>query len=312
MQHIAFQTDDIFRMQGRSKREGLSLLPVPGSYYGDLKKEGYDPALVRRLEENGVMIDTAGGGRFLHADTQPMAGGLGNDTMYGQDGAETYVFSRGDGIDALDDNGWDDTDVLAIHDYSPDEVTLGNMVLGSDGLVLSFAGTADQITIWNTLGNNRNDKVEQFKFDDGTLWTPADINARLISGTGGGDALTGGVFGDHIEGGAGNDTLDGQGGPDLLKGGTGDDLLWGGLGDDTLVFKTGAGNDTVQVFSAGPGSDDVLDVGVLGYLDLASVLADTVQNGTDAVITPLPLGGDSITLVGVDKATLYQDDFIFV
>lgn len=71
----------------------------------------------------------------------------------------------------------------------------------------------------------------------------------------------------------------------------------------------GEGNDMVQDFAAGPGSEDVLDVSGLGYLDLASVLADTVQDGADALIQTS--GGENITLVGVDQATLHQDDFIF-
>jgi 4-hydroxyphenylpyruvate dioxygenase len=74
VQHIAFVTDDIFEMLERARDRGLALLPAPSAYYGDLKNEGYDPALVDRLQRYGVMMDTLGGGRFLHAYTKPMAG----------------------------------------------------------------------------------------------------------------------------------------------------------------------------------------------------------------------------------------------
>jgi 4-hydroxyphenylpyruvate dioxygenase len=74
VQHIAFRTNDIFRMLDRCRQQGLPLLPVPEAYYRDLVKEGYDPALVDRLKDNGVMMDTVGGGRFLHAYTRPFAG----------------------------------------------------------------------------------------------------------------------------------------------------------------------------------------------------------------------------------------------
>jgi 4-hydroxyphenylpyruvate dioxygenase len=74
VQHIAFLTDDIFEVLDRARGRGLALLPAPSAYYGDLEKEGYDPALVDRLQRDGVMMDTLGGGRFLHAYTKPMAG----------------------------------------------------------------------------------------------------------------------------------------------------------------------------------------------------------------------------------------------
>lgn len=155
----------------------------------------------------------------------------------------------------------------------------------------------DQPQSTDTLSNIEN--VEGSQYADAIS---GDIGDNRLSGLSGDDALNGGAGNDILDGGAGNDTLDG---------GTGDDSLSGGLGDDTFVFTTGDGNDTVQDFTAGPVSEDALDISGLGYLDLASVLADTVQYGADTVITPLPQGGDSITLVGVDKAALHQDDFIF-
>ncbi len=59
---------------------------------------------------------------FWSADT--LAGGLGDDSLSGLDGSDTYVFTRGDGKDTIEDNGSGDTDVLLIHDYVPDDVTV--------------------------------------------------------------------------------------------------------------------------------------------------------------------------------------------
>lgn len=76
VQHIALRTEDIFHTVTVTKQMGLSFLQVPASYYADLRAEGYDPALVDRLEASGLMMDTIGGGRFLHAYTLPLAGGI--------------------------------------------------------------------------------------------------------------------------------------------------------------------------------------------------------------------------------------------
>ena len=39
-------------------------------------------------------------------------GGLGDDTLSGKDGSDVYVFNRGDGVDSIEDGGFDDTDRL--------------------------------------------------------------------------------------------------------------------------------------------------------------------------------------------------------
>ncbi len=104
------------------------------------------------------------------------------------------------------------------------------------------------------------------------------------------------------------DTLYGGSGDDVLNGGSGNDVLTGGLGSDTFVFRSGYGNDVVQDFVAGAGTDDAVDIVGMGYTDLASVMANATQSGTDTVID---FGnGDILTLVGVDKASLHADDFV--
>ncbi len=72
IQHIAFETKDIMGFLAKADPEKLDLLPIPASYYRDLEKEGYDAALVEKLRRANVMIDTEGGGRFLHAYSRPI------------------------------------------------------------------------------------------------------------------------------------------------------------------------------------------------------------------------------------------------
>ena len=89
-----------------------------------------------------------------------------------------------------------------------------------------------------------------------------------------------------------------------------DDSYSGGVGDDLFVFGEYNGHDTITDFSAGAGSEDVIDVSALNLGGLADLLALADDNGgtTDTTITFSEEG--SVTLIGVQVADLHQDDFI--
>lgn len=74
VQHLAFSTDDIFSYLDGANQRGLNILPIQFSYYDSLIAEGYSPDLVAKLSRYKVMIDTEGGGQFLHAYVQPLNG----------------------------------------------------------------------------------------------------------------------------------------------------------------------------------------------------------------------------------------------
>ena len=82
----------------------------------------------------------------------------------------------------------------------------------------------------------------------------------------------------------------------------------GSGGDDLFVFDNGDGDDTIEGFQAGAGSDDVIDLSDFGFADTAAVLAATTDIGGNAVIQ-LDLD-DSLTLIGVLKSELHGDDFL--
>lgn len=75
VQHIAFATDDLFAYLDRAASMSVDILQIPEVYYGNLLQEGYDPKLVKKLQRYSAMIDTEGGGRFLHAYTKPIENG---------------------------------------------------------------------------------------------------------------------------------------------------------------------------------------------------------------------------------------------
>lgn len=72
IQHIALQTDDIFAAVAAIEAAGLSLLPMPGRVYDEMAARKHPAAEVKALRAHNILLDTEGGGRFLHAYTHPI------------------------------------------------------------------------------------------------------------------------------------------------------------------------------------------------------------------------------------------------
>jgi len=230
---------------------------------------------------------------FGRAGNDVLVGGAGNDQLSGNGGDDTYVFNMGDGQDTITDDG-DGTDTVQLGvGIAPADVTVIQADNGND-LVLLFAGNSDRITL-NDTANNGWRRIERVTFADGTVWTHADLLARVstvdlvdvqITGTSASETLTGG---------AGNDVLNGYVGNDILIGGTGNDFLTGGGGDDTFRFGLGDGKDIVRDAwgDSGSGGNDTVELG-------AGILPGdvTVTQGSDGYDLVLAVAGtqDKITL----------------
>lgn len=73
IQHIAFHTDDIFATVRAMEANGLSPLRMPARFYDDLAAGGeHAPEFVEELRAHNILVDTEGGGQFLHAYTHPI------------------------------------------------------------------------------------------------------------------------------------------------------------------------------------------------------------------------------------------------
>jgi len=127
----------------------------------------------------------------------------------------------------------------------------------------------------------------------------------LLIGGAGADTLIGGNGADTLLGGAGRDRLDGGNGADVLDGGAGDDTLTGGNGPDRFVFQGASGHDVVTDFERG----DTLQFDHAVFANYADVMNHAHQVGMDVVITDA--AGDSVTLLGVQLASLRASDFLF-
>ncbi|GJL93439.1 calcium-binding protein [Hyphococcus sp.] len=267
------------------------------------------------------------------AGDDSLNGGGGMDTLIGREGndnldggvADDRLFG-GSGDDTLNGNNGEDH----VSGQAGNDVVNGgagaDRIWGKDGDdTLDGDGGADLIR-----GGQGNDLIVGGTGDD-TLEGIADNDT--IAGEGGHDMLFGGTGDDFILGGAGNDYIEGNGGNDLIAGGdfsnaNGEDTLIGGGGDDTLLgmnqddtltgnsgddlfqFAMGEDNDTITDFVAG-GVEDSIELFGFGtdYDTFNEVLDVATQVGSNVVIDFG--GGDTITLLGVDKNDLSAADFIF-
>ncbi len=163
-----------------------------------------------------------------------MDGKAGNDRLEGGVGGDTYVFQRGYGQDTIRD-----LDLIAPNanidkvEFGPN-IALADLVFTVQGvnLVVEIAGTADRLVIENhffgTSTGQRAERIEEFRFADGTVLTDAQLRAMLLTGTEGNDVLTGFVA---------HDVITGNGGDDRMTGGWGNDAIAGGAGRDTAVYS---------------------------------------------------------------------------
>ena len=133
----------------------------------------------------------------------------------------------------------------------------------------SAPGAADggSVLLKAELDDNYSTGVERVLFDDGTVWTQADLRTKWLA-----QAAT-----------AGNDVINGFNTDDTIRGGAGDDALNGGGGQDTYIYARGDGNDTItEAESYNSGIDKV----VLEGINPGSV--SLVRNGIDATLVIAP------------------------
>jgi Ca2+-binding RTX toxin-like protein len=244
-----------------------------------------------------------------------LVGGTGSDNLQGNLGNDLYLFSRGDGIDTINDNDSvsSDVDTLQFVDIASTEVTATRE--GSD-LLLSVQDSGDSVRVSSWFHESGSYELDVILFSDDRTWGRDAIHARIqvategndtltgydgedtyaglggndyISGNGGDDSLDGGsgsdtLFGgegaDSITGGSDADTLYGEGGDDTLAGGTGSDYQQGNLGNDLYLFSRGDGIDTINDYDSVSS-----DVDTLRFVDIASTEVTATREGGDLLLS---------------------------
>ncbi len=207
------------------------------------------------------------------ADT--LEGGLGNDFLFGGNGSDTYIYTLGDGADAINDNGSADNDILQLNGIASSDVVISRNEGAPNDLLLTFTD-GGSVYIYDTLNNSFSDQIEQISFvDDGVVWTMADVRAMLLA----------------QESTAGNDALFGWATNDVLEAGLGDDFMSGGDGSDTYIFNMGDGSDVIQ--DSGSADNDVVQFA--DYASTDATFERLTLTSNDLLITFA--NGDQIIIV---------------
>ncbi len=264
-----------------------------------------DDVLAATSYGNDVIDGGSGDDRITGSNgVNTLIGGKGNDRIDGGGGNETYLFARGDGMDTISDRGGNDTLRFGAG-ISTSDIRVERRAAGDNmGIVFVIAGAGGQRDSVYVIGANynsygANQTIEHVAFADGTVWTDADVRARLAADamTAGDDYILGSTFsGDMLSGGAGDDQLTAFDGNDTLNGGTGQDLLEGGTGNDTYIFARGDGRDVVRE----DGGEDVLKLGAGIGVDDIVVTRRNGDGDTYGTVLSIRGTGDEIYIVGAD------------
>jgi len=230
----------------------IALAPAPAPDFGPATVIEGTPFLdiLSGTSRNDEMYGFAGNDSMFGGwGADLLVGGAGDDFLSGFTGSDTYLFAPGDGNDTINDGGESalDVDTLRLSGgISPDELGFDR---DTDHLYIQIWASGEQITLqdWFTSPNAR---VERVEFDDGSVWSAAQLEALTpgleLIGTEGDDTIVGTQSDDYLQGLGGNDTLQGL---------QGDDGLEGGEGSDLYLFAAGDGRD--YIFDEDLEADDV-------------------------------------------------------
>ncbi|MCV6577008.1 MAG: AHH domain-containing protein, partial [Cohaesibacter sp.] len=174
-----------------------------------------------------------------------ITGGLGDDTLAGGDGDDVYVYNLGDGRDVIrgEDYHYNETDKIILHGISPDDVVMSRNA--GDTLVITMPD-GGSITV-NEQFKGDYYGIEQVEFDDGTVWSAADLEVNTSAAI---DVNRAGTdLADILYGTSDNDGFDGR---------KGDDKLYGKQGSDIYHYANGDGSDFIDDEDGSKSSKDVL------------------------------------------------------
>lgn len=170
----------------------------------------------------------SGGGELIvgSALNETINGGGGNDVLRGNDGADTYTYSTGDGSDLIFDGGTDSAiDKLVFTGINSNNITL-TVDRSTSSMILHIGSATIQLQDQISGGGYG---IEQIIFGNGVTWVEHDLEVAYLSGV----STTG------------NDVIEGFIGSDIINGLAGNDILTGGSGADTYLFSLNQGNDVI-------------------------------------------------------------------
>jgi Ca2+-binding RTX toxin-like protein len=244
------------------------------------------------------------------------------DNLYGNDGRDTFLYTKGDGVDLI----WDfqpSQDEVLLSGYSSTEIEtikqnivfvrhVNNRIGTGDhdkiAMILNGAeGAAEGGIIFNDYPNPSSNDVA-IRFDDGTTISSAQLLALArqnsiaaggyieINHTSANDEFTGqNLYGlnydDTLVGSVGNDRLYGNEGSDILVGNAGSDKLYGTGGGD-VIYGDEADGLTLTTTITNP--DNTTDTPPTTPNNLISIITST----------SFTLGAETLNLTAAGKANV--------
>jgi len=219
-----------------------------------------------------------------------LVGQGGDDLLTGNGGSDTYLFSSGDGQDLVVTGETDTaTTETILFDESVSEESVAVRRNGND-VILDY-GEGDSVTVRDffVAEGTTASAVDRVEFSSGTVWTAADLKAKVLLGD------------DQAN------SIEAYSSDDLLAGNAGDDTLMGGSGDDTYRFSAGDGADLIDDESGNQDRIEFTDVNPADVLlrrdgnDL--LITNTVSGDTIRVREQFALLAGGVSASGIDSIT---------
>jgi len=234
----------------------------------------------QQIESMVILRGTDGNDSLSGYETNDViVGGKGNDYLDGQDGNDTYIFNLGDGQDTIYDYSTNTGNKDIIRFTEGISISDLEIVRDVNNLIFSVIGTNDKITVNEWYSNTQN-KIEQFRFADGTIFTSTQVQKMLtFLGTDNNDTLIGTANSDILKGFAGDDTLTGGAGADKFYGGSGNDIYVVDNIYDSVIENLNEGTDTVKSNITYTLTDNVENLTLTG-----TALINGVGNDFDNII----------------------------
>ncbi len=268
------QTIRVFgQFSSQSPDEGVERIEFVDGTYFDEDYIGQFLSRINGTEGADILTGTSG--------DDVLYGNLGNDAVSGGAGSDTYIYQSGDGNDTIQekDDSTIDVDILFLEWLDTDEVTFSRS--GEDLLIADNYDGSTITVAGQFLSQTENWGIEAVEFGDGgPTWDLSRILAEAA--------------------------VRGTNGADVLESTNWNDTFVGGGGADRFVFNGTVGHDSVNDFSEG----DLIEIGSSFHHDFSALISATTQIGSDSVIQLNP--SNTVTLKDVSKASLSQDDFLYV
>ncbi len=206
-----------------------------------------------------------------------LAGGRGDDILNGYGGNDTYIYSRGDGNDIVNEGEWSGgNDALQFTDINQDQVTFtysGNDVIAHVAESIRGAGDGGTIALINSAGEANSAGIEGIVFANGTRLSRSELRDLVLTSTPADEKFTG--FG-------GNDTYRyarGGGSDTIIEGQwSGNDTLFlTDINADQVELSANGGDIIVQVAESQTGANDG------GNITLKNSVSDNYSEGVEYI-----------------------------